>query len=218
MTSCCSHPSASESTGKFFSKRSKWYARSFRKGKLEKIQHFLINEIKKEPLEGKTVLDIGSGVGKLHITLLQHGAASATGVDMSEEMINQAKRFAEKFGVDKKVSYLLGDFIANAESISDADITMLDKVICCYEDLNGLIETSAKKTRTLYALTYPANNFLMKFIFKAQIAISKLFRSDFRPYWHDWSLISGILMNNGFSLQYSGSTLVWQAMVFKRKE
>lgn len=217
MTSCCSHPSTTESTGKFFSKRSKWYARSFRKGKLEKIQQYLINEIKKEPLEGKTVLDIGSGVGKLHLTLLRQGAASATGVDMSEEMINHAKTFARKYGVDKKVSYLLGDFIANADSISDADITMLDKVICCYEDLDGLIKMSAHKTKYLYALTFPANNFLMKTVFTIEIAIAKLFRSGFRPYWHDWSLVSGILMNNGFSLQYSESTLLWQAMVFKRK-
>lgn len=217
MSNCCPHPSASESTGKFFSKRSKRYARPFRKGKLEKIQHLLIDGIKNESLEGKTVLDIGSGVGKLHLTLLQYGAASATGIDMSEEMLAHAKSFAQKRGVESKVSYRQGDFMSMTDRVDSADITILDKVICCYDDLDGLIAASAEKTKSHYALTFPANNFWTKAIFKAEILISTIFRSDFRPYWHDWDRVSELLIGFGFTLKYSRSTLLWQAMVFSRK-
>lgn len=216
MAHCCSDPSISESTGKFFSKRSKSYARAFRKGKLEKIQRFLIDEIKKEHLEGKTLLDIGSGVGKLHLTLLQHGAASAVGIDMSEEMLNHAKIFAHKFGVDTKVSYRHGDFMSMTDTIDPVDITMLDKVICCYENLEGLIAASAGKTKFLYALTFPSNNFLTEMIFKLEIIISKVFRSDFQPYWHDWNRVLELLKGLGFSSKYTRSTFLWQAMVFTR--
>ncbi|MBI2428394.1 MAG: class I SAM-dependent methyltransferase [Ignavibacteriales bacterium] len=216
MSNCCSHPSAAESTGKFFSKRSKSYARGFRKGKLEKVQQYLIDEIIKEPMEGKTLLDIGSGVGKLHLTLLQHGAASAVGIDMSEEMLNHAKAFAQKFGLDRKVSYKQGDFMSISEPIDSADITMLDKVICCYENLDGLITASANRTKFLYALTFPSNNFLTKTIFKTEILVSKVFRSGFRPYWHDWNRVTNLLTHLGFEPKYSRSTLLWQAMVFTR--
>lgn len=216
MPNCCTNPTTSESTGKFFSKRSRSYARAFRKGKLEKIQRYLIDEIKKESLAGKTLLDIGSGVGKLHLTLLQNGAESAVGVDMSEEMLSQARSFAQNFGVESKVSYQQGDFVAIADSVSQADITMLDKVICCYEDLNGLIAASADKTKTLYALTFPANNLLTKFIFTAEIAISTLVRRGFRPYWHNWSIVTQLLEQRGFVLVSSTSQIMWQAALFKR--
>ncbi len=216
MSNCCTNPTASESTGKFFSKRSRSYARSFRKGKLEKIQRYLIDEIKKESLKGKTILDIGCGVGKLHLTLLQNGAESAVGVDMSEEMLSRARSFALKFGVESKVSYRQGDFMAIASTVSSAEIILLDKVICCYEDLNGLITASADKTKTLYALTFPANNLLTKFLFKAEIAIAKLVRAGFRPYWHDWSIVSQLLAQRGFVLVSSTSQIMWQAALFKR--
>lgn len=217
MHSCCSHSSASESTGKFFSKRSKWYARSFRKGALEKNQTYLLDGIRSEPVAEKTILDIGSGVGALHLTLLKEGAAQATGIDMSEEMLKHAKKFAITLGVEKNVSYVLGDFMTHADSIANADITILDKVICCYEDYEGLIKTSAAKTKLLYAVSLPKNNLLMEFLFKFQIAIAKLFRSGFRPYWHNWNTIHQLITAQGFTLVYSNTTILWQAAVFKRK-
>jgi len=216
MTSCCPHPSVSESTGKFFSKRSKSYARSFRKGKLEKIQQYLIDEICKESLEGKTILDIGSGVGKLHLSLLKRGASFATGIDMSEAMIDHAKAFAQKFGIENKTAYHLGDFMVKADSVTDADITLLDKVVCCYEDLEGLVSTSADKTKFLYALTFPTDNFLMKFWFKTEIVIAKLFRADFRPYWHQWKRVEQLLNEKGFFLIGSTSTIIWHAALYKK--
>ncbi|MFA5833297.1 MAG: methyltransferase domain-containing protein [Bacteroidota bacterium] len=218
MPNCCSTPSISESTGKFFSKRSKRYARSFRKGKLERIQHYLIEEICKEGLEGKTILDIGSGVGKLHLTLLRRGASFATGVDMSEEMIGHAKAFAKNFSVEQKTSYQHGDFLNIAGSIASADITMLDKVICCYEDLEGLISLSAKKTNTIYALIFPSNTFIVHLIFTLEIAFAKLFRSGFRPYWHEWNNVQTILTKQGFTRSYSRTMMLWQAAIYRREK
>lgn len=216
MANCCVHPADTGPTGKFFSKRSCSYARSFSKGKIERIQRYLIGEIQKESLRGKTLLDIGCGVGTLHLTLLQQGAVSAVGIDMSEQMLSHARSFAQKFGVESQVSYRPGDFMAIADSVDSADITMLDKVICCYEDLEGLINASADKTKFLYAVTFPANNLLTKLIFKAEIAIAKLFRTGFRPYWHTWSRVPQLLAQRGFVPVSSTSQLTWQAALFKR--
>jgi magnesium-protoporphyrin O-methyltransferase len=41
----------------------------------------LINVIRNEGVEGATLLDIGAGVGTVHITLLEAGAAAAVDVD-----------------------------------------------------------------------------------------------------------------------------------------
>jgi magnesium-protoporphyrin O-methyltransferase len=218
MASCCPHPTSSQSTGSFFSKRAARYARSFKRGKLEPIQQFIIDIVSKDALEGKHLLDIGSGVGKLHLSLLRSGASSATAIDMSEEMLEHAKRFAHNYGIEDKISYRLGDFLSMADSIPDSDITMLDKVICCYEDLPGLLSASAGKTRSTLALTFPADNFMMRTIFTLQIAAAVVFRAGFRPYWHDWTVIPTILSQHGFQRIESTSRYNWQGAVYKRTD
>jgi magnesium-protoporphyrin O-methyltransferase len=213
--SCC----ASNSTGgtnACFSKWSKRYAKRFRKNGLEKAQRLLLEGIRKEPVREKNILDIGCGVGSLHITLLQEGAARATGVDVAEGMLQKAKELSSEFGLHEKVSYKHGDFVELADSIPDADITILDKVVCCYGDLDRLLEKSVNKTTRIYGLVHPKNNFLVGGMFKLQIAVLKLFRSKFRPFWHDWDLMHQKITQRGFRLLYEKPTFAWNVAVFQR--
>ncbi|MBI4430071.1 MAG: class I SAM-dependent methyltransferase, partial [Ignavibacteriales bacterium] len=155
MTSCCQTNPAQEGTNKFFSRWSKKYAKQFRKGKLEKVQKHLLEGVRTEPVASKEILDIGCGVGSLHLTLLAEGAARATGVDISEGMLDQAKKFSEQRKLEEKTWYVLGDFVHKADEIQPADITLLDKVVCCYENVEALVQQSASKTRRVYAFSHP---------------------------------------------------------------
>ncbi|MBI3005045.1 MAG: methyltransferase domain-containing protein, partial [Ignavibacteriales bacterium] len=96
MTSCCQTHPAQEGTNKFFSRWSKKYAKRFKKGKLEKVQQHLLEGVRTEPVASKEILDIGCGVGSLHMTLLAEGASKAIGVDISEGMLDQARKFSEQ--------------------------------------------------------------------------------------------------------------------------
>ncbi len=216
MSICCNGPNACEPTGKFFSRWSKRYARRFRKRGLEKTQRYLLEGVRKEPVVSKDILDIGCGVGSLHVTLLREGAAAATGIDISEGMLQQAKKLAEENHLEGRINYILGDFVRESETLREADITMLDKVVCCYEDYNALIKSSTAKTRTIYALSHPKKNIIMESIFKLQIFSLKLFRNAFRPFWHDWNDVHRIILDQGFQLIYSNSTIAWQVLVYKR--
>ena len=172
--------------------------------------------VRKEPVASKEILDIGCGVGALHITLLREGADAATGIDISEGMLQQAKKLAEENHLEDKTRYILGDFVKESEMIKEADITFLDKVVCCYEDYSTLIERSTAKTKTIYALSHPKKSLLMESLFKLQIFILKLFRGSFYPFWHDWNEIHRIILGQGFQLIYSNSTIAWQVLVYKR--
>lgn len=48
-----------------------------------------------QPIENRTVLDIGCGPGQYALALAQRGAAHVTGIDFSERMIELAKQKAE---------------------------------------------------------------------------------------------------------------------------
>ena len=103
-----------------------------------------------------------------------------------------------------------------SQMIKEADITFLDKVVCCYEDYGTLIERSTAKTKTIYALSHPKKSLLMESLFKLQIFILKLFQGSFYPFWHDWNEVHRIILGQGFQLIYSNSTIAWQVVVYKR--
>ncbi|MBI3004884.1 MAG: class I SAM-dependent methyltransferase, partial [Ignavibacteriales bacterium] len=148
--------------------------------------------------------------------LLAEGASKAIGVDISEGMLDQARKFSEQRNLQNKTSYVLGDFVQKADELQQADITLLDKVVCCYENVDALVKKSASKTRRLYAFSHPRQSYLMKAVFKTQIAFSNLFRMSFRPYWHDWTRVRGLVVAEGFQLVYENATLAWQVAVYRR--
>ncbi|MDE3057692.1 MAG: methyltransferase domain-containing protein [Bacteroidota bacterium] len=216
MSTCCQGSGQCEPANKFFSKISKRYARRFHRKGAAKEQRLLLEGIRREPSQGKTVLDIGCGVGALHLSLLKEGAAFATGIDAAEGMVKKAQQLAEEFGVAEKTSYINGDFVDHAEQLHDAEITMLDKVVCCYEDVGTLIKKSTRKTAGTYALTHPKENLLTQALFKLHIALAKLFHWKFHPFWHDWQRMREMIIGEGFTCIYDNATFSWRVLVYKR--
>lgn len=215
---CCQAPFC-DGTNRFFSRWSKYYAKNYRKKGLEKIQKYLLEGVRKGENTGGHILDIGCGVGALHLTLLkERSEATATGIEISEGMLEMAKSISREQGLEERTQYFLGDFVQQAHNIDEADITLLDKVVCCYEDLNSLLEASIEKTRSTYGLTHPKNNLLIKIFFNVYIFFSKLFRASFSPFWYDWAQMHEQIIAQGFQPIYQNSTFLWQVVVFKRIE
>ncbi len=202
----------SEGTGRFFSRQSARYVKKFRKKGLAKEQRLLFHGITTEPVDGKSILDIGCGVGGLHISLLEKGASSASGVDMSEGMLSAARGLARERGLDGRTRYLQGDVALLADSVPPADIVLLDKVVCCYEDLPGLLDASLRKCREVFALSFPRNH--QAFFFRSAMILGRLFRCSFHPYWHDWGAMLDLIRQRGGREIYRGSTLAWSVRVF----
>jgi predicted TPR repeat methyltransferase len=205
-------------TNTFFTRWSKTYEKRFRKKGLAKEQKYLIEGITRTPLASKTILDVGSGVGSIHLSLLQRGAATAIGVDIAEGMIHRARQLAGELGLDDRTRYIVGDFVAMNGDIPLSDITILDKVVCCYEDVDMLVEKSTSKTKEIYALTFPRESFFVQIMFKTQIFICDLLRFSFRPYWHDWRRICQKITASGFENIYHNKTLFWTVHVYRRHD
>ena len=140
----------------------------------------------------------------------------AVGVDLSPDMLHEAQKFAETFGLSERTQYLEGDFTQLAHSVPESDITVLDRVVCCYEDLTNLLHTSTGKTRRVFALSHPKENLVMEGVFKAQVFLARLFKWSFRPFWHNWGEMKLKILSLGFELVYENSTFGWQVLVFRR--
>jgi ubiquinone/menaquinone biosynthesis C-methylase UbiE len=65
-----------------------------------------------QPIEGKTVVDIGCGPGHYSIRLANMGAQNTLGLDFAPGMIEIAKKNAERAGVGGLCQFVYGDFLS----------------------------------------------------------------------------------------------------------
>ncbi len=208
--SCCTV----EGTAKFFTRNARVAMKRFRKKGLDRAQTVILHGLKQLGFEGKTVMDIGCGVGGLHLTLLQQGMTSAVGVDLSDGMIEGARELAAELRLGGRTKYHVADFATAADSFERSDVVILDKVLCCYEDPGGLIEKSVGKTVHLYAVSYPRNSILAKSSFKFSGLIARLLRQSFQPLYHDTAMLEDTITRQGMEERFSGTTPIWQVKVY----
>jgi len=77
------------------------------------------------PIEGKSVLDVGCGPGHYAITLAQRGAARVVGIDFADGMLQLASEHAKKVGVGDRCKFMVADFYTYApQDIFDYVIVM----------------------------------------------------------------------------------------------
>ncbi len=95
-----------------------------------------------DPIEGRSMIDIGCGPGHFSIALASRGASRVLGVDFSEQMLTVARQHAEQKGVADRCEWVLGDFLSTdfdekfdyavicgvMDYIADPN-TMIDKVL-----------------------------------------------------------------------------------------
>lgn len=213
MSSCCGHAAG---TGRFFSLFAGNYRKRYLKKGFEPSQKQLISGLEQAGFDGATVLEIGCGVGYLHQHLLEKGAAAATGIDLSAKMLAEAERMARERKLEDRAHYLPGDFLEHAAGLDQADIVLLDKVVCCYPDAHALIEQSMNKTQRVVAMTLPRNRWFVRFGMASMNALLRLFRSQFRGYVHQPLAIECWIAARGFSKVYENRTLTWLTQVFVR--
>lgn len=211
MNCCSDNPAA-----KFFDKESKKFIKKYRKKGLEKISRMLVEGIQELGIKDATILDVGCGVGGAHRALLRSGAAKVYATELSEEMLNAARTFNNEEGMTDRVEYILGDIVEMNGEIPGVDITMHDKVVCCYENADGLLEKTLAKTKNIYGFVMPRNNSIARFGFGFITFISKLLRWDFHPFYHPEQPILDRIEKAGFRLKIENHTLIWNVRVYQK--
>jgi SAM-dependent methyltransferase len=211
---CCS--AITIDTGRLFSRVADLNRLRFRWFGFEKTQRQLIEGIQSAGLEGAELLEIGCGPGYLHQALLRRGAARATGVDLSEGMLAIARAEAQANDLEERTDYRLGDFVQIADEVSEADITILDKVVCCYPDWQALVDRSLEKTRRVYALTYPRDRVATRAGVRLLRWGLKLMSCCYQPYLHDPKQIEARILGYGFIRRHTSQTINWLTQVYIR--
>ena len=193
----------------------KEYKRYLRKGPLNMTKR-LIEALKNEEIIGMSVIDIGGGIGAIHHGLLSSGAERAIDVDGSEAYIEKSKEEGQRLGHEDKTTYHFGDYVEYAETIGEADIVILDKVICCYKDMRELVTKSSHYARKIYGVVFPVDRWWVRWFLQVANVFVRVKSKEFRGYVHDENEIEDIIRSMGFERKFYYKNLIWQAIVYAK--
>ncbi len=182
----------------------------------EKTTQMLLDALQAAGVEGLTLLDIGGGVG-----VIQHELAAVTdgrisNVDASSGYQKAAKTEAERRGYSDRVSYQYGDFVEMADNIETADIVTLDRVVCCYHDMESLVSLSAARAGQLYGLVYPRDVWWGRLLLPLLNVGLWLKRNPFRIFVHPSQAVDELICSQGFERRFYGRTRIWQVILYQR--
>ncbi len=181
-----------------------------------KTTRLLIDALKEEGVQGLTLLDIGGGVGFVQHELLGAGVLNATDVEASTAYLAAARAEAQRRGHAEHVSYYHGNFVDVAANIAPADIVTLDRVICCYHDMETLVGLSTARARKLYGLVYPRDAWWVKIGLAVENFFYRLRRSPFRVFFYPTDAVEAVVRSNGLKRRFYRRTWVWQVVVYTR--
>jgi magnesium-protoporphyrin O-methyltransferase len=214
MTSCCC-----QGVDEVFGERTARHdLRRYRKRGPSKPTRMLLEVLRREGIERAAVLDIGGGIGVIQQELLDAGAERATSVEASVAYLRVAREEAERRGSADRITYQAGDFVALADRVEPADVVTLDRVICCYPDMEALVGRSADRARRLYGLVYPQDRWWVALGIRVANLIMRLTRRAFRAHLHRTSAVDAVAREHGLTPKLSRRVgPVWQVALYARE-
>jgi hypothetical protein len=178
----------------------------------------LLDHLRAGGVTGWTVLEIGGGVGAVHLGLLDAGASSATDVDASSGFVAAAREEAARRGYGERVRHLVGDAVAKAAELEPADLVALDRVVCCYPDVEALMGLAAGRARRRLGVVMPRDGSWVGWAVRLANAWEWLNRRTFRMHAHGPGRVTELATQAGLQATYRHRGWFWETLVFDRAE
>jgi len=211
---CCAHHQGLNSL--FNEDNARGEVKAYWKNGIDKHARALVEAVSARGVGGASLLEVGGGIGGLHVELLKRGAARATDVDISSAYLSAAQRITEKLELRDKVTYLLADFAREADTVPAAEVVILHRVVCCYPNMPQLVTVAAGHARRLLALSFPRRAWYTRLFGKIINAGMWLTRSGFRFYLHPPEAILAVAAESGLVPVQQKSSWPWQIVIFER--
>jgi magnesium-protoporphyrin O-methyltransferase len=213
---CCAGYCAAET--QFDGKRAEQDLRRYRRRGADLTTRLLLEELQRQPLEGRRLLDVGGGIGVISAELADMGVASVTMVEASPAFLEVARReVGSRYG-SRPTQFILGDFAAVADTVPKADVVTLDRVVCCYPDSEALLRKAAERTLRLFAFTYSRYRWHVRMMIALENFWRRLTGNKFRAFVHLPPRMEAVLEVAGLVRAMRRETLVWVVELYCREE
>lgn len=208
---CCSQYGCDDFFGERFARRS---ARKYRSKGLGKPARSAFAFLSERGLAGRRVLEIGGGVGALVTELVKAGAQSGELVEVVPSYEPFARSIFRDAGVE--VDFRLADLVADPAGTEDADLVVLNQVVCCTPDGPALVGSAAGLTRVALAFTYPRERASFRALARLQNVVFRLLGRHFRVFVHSRAALVGAAEARGLRLVLDHRGSIWSTAGFER--
>ena len=165
-------------------------------------------------LDGRSVVEVGGGIGQIQAELLRRGAAIGRVVELVPDYEGPAGELTREAGVADRSSFVLADLLEEPESVEPADIVVLRRVVCCTPDGPELLAAAAGKARQTLFASYPRDRALVRLVFRLENLGMALFRKRFRSFVHRPEQLERAVAGRGFARARVARGVVWETAQF----
>ena len=213
MSGCCTPKGYSQ----IFSERSaRAQARSYRRKGPDDTSRRIVELLKGQGVEGKTLLEVGGGIGAIQLELLKLGLARAVSIELTPTYEESAGALLREAGVESRVERRVMDFVDAGAEIEAADIVVMNRVICCYPDLPRLAGAAAEHAKGLLVMSFPKERWWTRIIAWMTNFGMAATRREFRFFLHPMRQIEAVTREHGLKPAISQPGLFWQITAMQR--
>lgn len=192
-------------------------ARRYAKKGLVASARWVFDRLSEPTLTGRSVLEIGGGIGDLQIELLEAGAAHATNIELIDTYEPAAGALIADRGFEPRIDRRISDFALDADAAPIADIVVLHRVICCYPDPDTLVAAACRHSTDRVAITVPRESWWVKLGFATMNAWLRIRRIGFRAYVHPVERMTAVAATQGFRSTDASRGRLWTSMILTRE-
>ncbi|HEV8670658.1 MAG TPA: SAM-dependent methyltransferase [Candidatus Limnocylindria bacterium] len=165
---------------------------------------------------GYSVLEVGGGIGEIHLELLRNGAARALNIELATQYESVASELIRERGLGDRVERRLGDFVREADGILATDVVVMNHVVCCYPDADALVTAAADHARRLLVITIPVDRWYIRWGLVFANLLFALRRNTFRGYAHSTVAIISTAQRHAMRPNEHRRGFIWQLIAFER--
>lgn len=202
MSSCCGPEDDGRYSGVFDTRYASGVARRYRRRGLTDPERRIVEFLSGIGITGRSVLEIGGGVGEIQLELLARGAADSVNLELSDAYEEQADALMRAAGIDGRVTRIVGvDLAESGQEVAPADFVVLHRVVCCYPDFERLLGAASDHARTALVFSHPPRTWLTRTTVGMGNAWMSVLGRRYRGYVHSPDAMIGVLREHGLTLQ-----------------
>jgi magnesium-protoporphyrin O-methyltransferase len=200
----------------FSEKNAAGEARRYRRNGLDATSKRIFDSIRERGIEGKTLLEVGGGIGAIEIELLKAGMARAVNVELTPTYEAAAGDLLVEAGLSDRVGRRVMDFAEAGTEVETADVVVMNRVICCYPDMPKLAGAAADRARGLLVMSFPNRRWWTRLGLTLANFGFRVIRMQFRVFLHPPALIVAAVEERGFKTRLNQPGLLWQVVALER--
>jgi magnesium-protoporphyrin O-methyltransferase len=213
MSDCCS-PKGYRSV--FSEKRAHAEARRYRRRGLDPTSLRIAEFLKQQGIGGRTLLEVGGGIGAIQIELLKAGITRAVNIELTPTYEEAARALLREAGLEARVERRVMDFAEATGEVEAADIVIMNRVICCYPDMPKLASAAADHTREVLVVSFPKERWWTRAVISMGDLVLRAARQQFQVFLHPPDKIIATAERHGLKRFSNQTSFFWEVASLRK--